>query len=90
MPWAITDVENPADQALSKALAPAGATSGLICRYASDNVIHFPPGANTDVDTPPAAAGAEPAGVGHADAGTSRDVVDCRCGCQHRATHWYL
>jgi hypothetical protein len=52
MPFAVTDVENPADPALTKALAPAGATSGLVCRYATDNVMHFSPGANTDVDTP--------------------------------------
>jgi hypothetical protein len=52
MPFAVTDVENPADQALTKALAPAGATSGLICRYATDNTMYFSPGANTDVDTP--------------------------------------
>jgi hypothetical protein len=52
MPWAVTDVENPADPALTKALAPVGATSGLICRYASDNTMYFSPGANTDVDTP--------------------------------------
>ena len=52
MPWAITDVENPADPALTKALAPTGATSGLICRYATDDTVHFSPGANTDVDTP--------------------------------------
>ena len=52
MPWAITDVENPADPALTKALAPTGATSGLICRYATDNVMYFSPGANTEVDTP--------------------------------------
>jgi hypothetical protein len=52
MPWAVTDVQNPADAALTKALAPTGATSGLICRYASDNVIYFSPGANTEVDTP--------------------------------------
>ena len=53
MPWAITDVENPADPALTKALAPTGATSGLICRYATDNTIYFSPGANTDVETLP-------------------------------------
>jgi hypothetical protein len=52
MPFAITDVENPADPALTKALAPTGATSGLICRYATDNVMYFSPGANTEVDTP--------------------------------------
>ncbi len=52
MPWAVTDVQNPSDPALTKALAPTGATSGLICRYASDNVVYFSPGANTDVDTP--------------------------------------
>lgn len=52
MPWAVTDVQNPADPALMKALAPTGATSGLICRYASDNVMYFSPGANTEVDTP--------------------------------------
>jgi hypothetical protein len=52
IPWAVTDVENPADPALMKALAPTGATSGLICRYATDNQMYFSPGANTDVDTP--------------------------------------
>jgi hypothetical protein len=52
MPFAVTDVENPADPALTKALAPTGATNGLICRYATDNVMHFSPGANTEVDTP--------------------------------------
>jgi len=52
MPWAVTDVENPADPALEKTLAPSGATSGLICRYASDNRMYFSPGANTEVDTP--------------------------------------
>jgi hypothetical protein len=52
MPWAVTDVQNPADPALTKALAPTGATSGLICRYATDNVMYFSPGANTEVDTP--------------------------------------
>jgi hypothetical protein len=52
MPWAVTDVENPADPALTMALAPTGATSGLICRYATDDVRYFSPGANTDVDTP--------------------------------------
>ena len=52
MPWAVTDVDNPADPALTKALAPTGATSGLICRYATDNVMYFSPGANTEVDTP--------------------------------------
>ena len=52
MAWAVTDVENPADPELTKALAPTGATSGLICRYATDNVMHFSPGANTEVDTP--------------------------------------
>lgn len=51
-PWAVTDIENPADPALTKALAPTGATSGLICRYATDDTVHFSPGANTDVDTP--------------------------------------
>jgi hypothetical protein len=52
MPFAVTDVENPPDLALAKELAPAGATSGLICRYATDNQMYFSPGANTDVDTP--------------------------------------
>jgi hypothetical protein len=52
MPWAITDVQNPADPALTKSLAPTGATSGLICRYATDDTVHFSSGANTDVDTP--------------------------------------
>lgn len=52
MPWAVTDVENPTDPALTTALAPAGATSGVICRYATDDVLYFSPGANTDVDTP--------------------------------------
>jgi len=52
MPWAVTDVENPADPALTRALAPTGAASGLICRYATDDTVHFSPGANTDVDTP--------------------------------------
>jgi hypothetical protein len=52
MPWAVTDVENPADPALTKALAPIGAATGLICRYATDDTVHFSPGANTDVDTP--------------------------------------
>ncbi|HEY5050267.1 MAG TPA: hypothetical protein VII50_05160 [Acidothermaceae bacterium] len=52
MPWAVTDVENPADPARTNALAPTGATSGLICRYATDNVLYFSPGANTEVDTP--------------------------------------
>jgi hypothetical protein len=52
MPFAVTDVENPPDAALTKALAPTGATSGLICRYATDNQMYFSPGANTDVDTP--------------------------------------
>lgn len=52
MPWAVTDVENPVDPALTKALTPTGATSGLICRYATDNQMYFSPGANTDVDTP--------------------------------------
>jgi hypothetical protein len=53
MPWAVSDVENSTDSALTKALAPTGATSGLICRYASDNEIHFPPGADTEVATLP-------------------------------------
>jgi len=52
MPWAVTDVENPAAPALMKELAPTGATRGLICRYATDNVMYFSPGANTEVDTP--------------------------------------
>jgi hypothetical protein len=52
MPWAVTDVDNPADPTLTKALAPTGATSGLICRYASDDTMYFSPGANTEVDTP--------------------------------------
>jgi hypothetical protein len=52
MPWAITDVANPTDPALRKALAPAGAATVLICRYAADDTVHFSPGANTEVDTP--------------------------------------
>jgi hypothetical protein len=52
MPWAVTDVENPAEPALMKELAPTGATRGLICRYATDNTMYFSPGANTEVDTP--------------------------------------
>jgi hypothetical protein len=52
MPWAITDVENPAAATLTKELAPAGATSGVICRYATDDQMSFSPGANTEVDTP--------------------------------------
>jgi hypothetical protein len=53
MPWAITDVENPSDAALTKELAPSGATSGVICRYATDDQIHFSPGANTEIDSAP-------------------------------------
>jgi hypothetical protein len=52
MPWAVTDVSNRADPALTKALAPTGATTGLICRYAADNQTRFSPGANADVDSP--------------------------------------
>jgi hypothetical protein len=53
MPWAITDVENSADAALTKELAPTGAIKGIICRYATDDQISFPPGANTELDSVP-------------------------------------
>lgn len=53
MPLAFTDVQNPADAALAKELAPTGATSGLICRYATDDQISFSSGANTEIDSAP-------------------------------------
>lgn len=48
MPLAVTDVDNPPHHVL----AEPDADAGLVCRYATDNALHFSPGASTDVAAP--------------------------------------